>query len=331
MSAVHQYTSSSRKSKTSRVLHVACSQISADLYAARLSVFRSSRSYKECRADAQNQTASRRIPYPLSPPARATTNRARLSTALLPSCAAPPSIFRIDGQFFTRIVRRLLQRHDLPAPVSAIGRNQDLRLRVRDPVRQRRRAESSEHHRVHRADSRAGKHRDHRLGHHRHVNRHAVAGFHAQPCQRVRKFADPLVQFRVRELNRRSILGLPHQRRLVPVFLQVPIQAVVRDIQLPAHEPLRVRQIPFQGLHRRLEPLDQLRLLGPERFRIGLRRIAHSFWYSSIESTRAFLLNSSGGATAFSSSTCGSNSCITVNPPVDSARIAQREQTNLRY
>ena len=51
--------------------------------------------------------------------------------------------------------------------------------RVVDARGEARRGEAAEHHRVDRADARAGEHREHRLGDHRHVDQHAVALAHA--------------------------------------------------------------------------------------------------------------------------------------------------------
>ena len=51
----------------------------------------------------------------------------------------------------------------------------DLRPGVVDAARQLVRREAAEHDRVHRAEPGARQHRDHGLGHHRHVDDHAVA------------------------------------------------------------------------------------------------------------------------------------------------------------
>ncbi len=56
----------------------------------------------------------------------------------------------------------------------------DLRRRVVDANGEFRRGESTEHHRVHRADARAGEHRDRRFRHHRHVDDDPVTLAHAE-------------------------------------------------------------------------------------------------------------------------------------------------------
>ena len=63
-------------------------------------------------------------------------------------------------------------------------RHDDGRLRVVDARREFVRGEPAEHHRMHRAEPCAREHRDHRLGHHRHVDDDAVALADAQPAQR---------------------------------------------------------------------------------------------------------------------------------------------------
>src|SRR5439155_2271789 len=53
----------------------------------------------------------------------------------------------------------------------------------------------------------------------------------------------------------------------------VAIQAVLRDVQLAADEPLRVRRLPLEHLRERLPPEQGLRLLRPETLEIALRAL----------------------------------------------------------
>ena len=69
-----------------------------------------------------------------------------------------------------RVVDVLLQWHDRAAAEAAVGRDDHLRLRIKNAIRDRLRAEPAEHDRMHRADARAGEHRDGRLGDHRQIN-----------------------------------------------------------------------------------------------------------------------------------------------------------------
>src|SRR5712675_1176840 len=65
-------------------------------------------------------------------------------------------------------------------------------------------------------------------------------------------------------------LSFPKNRDLVLAMRQaVPVDAVVRDIRLPAHEPLRKRRLPVENLRPFLKPVNFLGSdVGPERFRV---------------------------------------------------------------
>src|SRR5690606_25020472 len=76
---------------------------------------------------------------------------------------------------------------------------------------------------------------------------------------------DLAVQTPVGQHPRIAGLALPDQRGLVPTRArEVPVHAVVRGVQLPAHEPLRVRRVPDEDLPPRLEPVELPRPLLPE-------------------------------------------------------------------
>jgi hypothetical protein len=113
---------------------------------------------------------------------------------------------------------------------------------------------------VHRADPRAREHRDRQLGDHRHVERHAVALLDPERLQPVGGFHDLVEQLRVRD--RRAFtdgLSLEEVGDLVTTpGLDVAVEAVVRDVQLPAAVPLRVRGLPLEEGGERLEPRDAL-------------------------------------------------------------------------
>ena len=74
-----------------------------------------------------------------------------------------------------RFVGDLLQRHDAAAAIAAVGGDEQPRLRVVDAIAQRLGGEAAEDHAVHRADARAGEHRDRELGNERQVDRDAIA------------------------------------------------------------------------------------------------------------------------------------------------------------
>ena len=93
-----------------------------------------------------------------------------------------------------RLVDGGLQRGRCAAAVAAVGGDDDLGLAVGDPVGERVGREPAEDHRVRGADPRAGEHRDHGLGDHRHVDRDPVAGLHAELDERVGRLADLVLE-----------------------------------------------------------------------------------------------------------------------------------------
>ncbi len=130
---------------------------------------------------------------------------------------------------------------------------------------------------MHRANASAGEHGDRQFRNHGHVDRDAICGLYSQREQHVGEFADALVQFGVRQLQRGAIFGFPEKRGLVSVLFEVAIETVVRDVQLAADEPLRVRQVPLESFHRRLEPIEVLGLFAPESLGIFRGLGAHLF------------------------------------------------------
>ena len=74
-----------------------------------------------------------------------------------------------------RLVQQRLVLHDAAGLEPAARRKDQLRLGVLDAGRKLLGGKAAEHHRMHRADPRAGQHRDHGLRHHRHIKDDAVA------------------------------------------------------------------------------------------------------------------------------------------------------------
>ncbi len=62
-----------------------------------------------------------------------------------------------------------------PGSMPQLAERIELRLRVVDAGGELLRGKAAEHHGVHRADARAGEHRDHGLRHHRHIEDDAIA------------------------------------------------------------------------------------------------------------------------------------------------------------
>ena len=79
------------------------------------------------------------------------------------------------GRLLDGLVGVALERNDLAAAVPAIGRNEDLGLRVVDPVAQGVGGEPAKDNRVRRADAGAGEHGDHCFGNEGEVDGHSIA------------------------------------------------------------------------------------------------------------------------------------------------------------
>jgi hypothetical protein len=90
-----------------------------------------------------------------------------------------------------------LERHHLATAPRAVLRDDHLGARVVEAVAHGLGREAAEDDGVHRADARAGEHADGGLGHHAHVDAHAVAGHDAELGERVGEAADLAVQLAV--------------------------------------------------------------------------------------------------------------------------------------
>ena len=170
------------------------------------------------------------------------------------------------------LVHRPLELHDLAPPPAAIGRHDDLGRRVVHTVADGLRRKAAEDDAVGRPHAGAGEHRHRQLRHHRHVEHHPVAGHHTQRLQRVGEAADLGVELAVGQRAPVARLSLPDDRALVlRRRAEVAVEAVLRHIQLAAHKPLRVGELPVQHrLPRRVPEQQLLRLRRPEPLGVGL-------------------------------------------------------------
>ena len=173
-----------------------------------------------------------------------------------------------------RVVDVGFERHNVAAPPRAVARHQDLGLGVVDALAQRLGGKAAEHHAVRRPDLGAGEQGDGQFRHHPHVHGNAVALLDAQRLQRVGAAVDLALEHPEREHSGVARLAFPNNRRLVaPVGPGVPVHAVVSDVQLSTHKPLRPRDLPFEHLVPALEPVEVLSLLGPEGFEVRARPV----------------------------------------------------------
>ncbi len=207
---------------------------------------------------------------------RATTGRGPRSTRRRFRCGAPPVRARCVGCAVRRASSTasfsdaaLPRRHCPSVVITSLASASS----TRGP--QRGGGEAGEDHRMHHAEAGARQHRHDRLGHHRHVDRHPVAGDQAEFGEVVGGLADLVLELRVGQ--RAAVadrLALPVDRDPIAVaLLDVAVHAVVGDVELAADEPLRDRCAgPVQHLVERRLPGQPLGLSAPERqpVRVGL-------------------------------------------------------------
>src|SRR5947208_10398501 len=100
-----------------------------------------------------------------------------------------------------------------------------------------------------RSDSRAGKHRDCGLRNQRQIDRDAISLFYAETLEDIRELGYLAIKIPIGQCPSIARLALPKERRLVPPrSSDMSVEAVGRDIDLPAGEPFRVRWGPLQHL-----------------------------------------------------------------------------------
>ena len=125
---------------------------------------------------------------------------------------------------------------------------------------------------MHRADSRAGQHRNRGLGNVRQINDDAIAFFDVVPFQYIRETADFAMQLLIGERALVAGFAFPNYCRLVPARpFEMPVQAIFGNVQFPAHEPFRERRLPFEDLLPRRTPDQLLRFARPELGRLADR------------------------------------------------------------
>src|SRR3569623_253278 len=150
-----------------------------------------------------------------------------------------------------RFVRSLFQLNALAAAVSAVGGDEQLGARILDAVLERFGRETAEHHRMNRADARAGLHGDDGFGNHRHVDHHAVAFDDAERSQRIGESSNVFMLFGVTDAADIAFFTFEENGGLIPSFTEMAIEAVDRYVQHAFFEPLITWRI--AAVERRLE------------------------------------------------------------------------------
>src|SRR5690606_35832287 len=164
---------------------------------------------------------------------------------------------------------------DGPASANAlVGCDQNIGVAVEDAIGKGVRGETGEYDGVDGPDAGARQHGVCCLRNHRQVDRYAVNSLDAESLQDVGEAAYSLIKLIVGDVLGFGvrIIRFEDERRPIAMLLEMAIHAVVARIQLAPVEPsdvevsARERYVldGFEGL----EPIDPLRLLPPEAFRI---------------------------------------------------------------
>ena len=175
----------------------------------------------------------------------------------------------------------LLQRHVAAAAHTLVGGDDDAAIGVEDAVAQGVGGEAAKDDGVNGADAGAGEHGHRRLGDHGQVDANPVALLNALGLENIGQLADVGVQFAIGDLLVDvGIVGLPDDGDLIATAVQVPVEAVVGDVELATLEPLDVEVVGVVAVvHHLVEglaPGDELiRLLGPEAIGIVDRPLVH--------------------------------------------------------
>jgi len=140
------------------------------------------------------------------------------------------------------------------------------------------RRETRKDHGVNRSDARTSEHRNGQLGNHGQINTHAIALSHALLPKHIGKLIDPLVQVAIADVLRRliGIVRLKEYGRLIGSIEQMPVETILRNVQLRPLKPLHLRlgKIPAQHLVPGLTPKKMLfRYFRPKKLR-SLHRFA---------------------------------------------------------
>ncbi len=175
-----------------------------------------------------------------------------------------------ERQVLHRFVHRLLQGNKVTASKSSVRGDDHLAVAVLRSVLNRLRTEAREDHAVNRSDSGAGQHGDRKLGDRRQVDRHAVSALDSAALQHVSEPIHLPPDHLIRQHPSISRFSLPDDRGLVPSRgVEVAIQAILRDVDLAADEPLGERRLPLEDLRPLLDPHQFLGSIGPVPLRIG--------------------------------------------------------------
>ncbi len=146
----------------------------------------------------------------------------------------------LRGRIVARDVGLLLLVLHGAATIVAVHGDQHLASGIDDAVGTGLAAEAAENLGMDDANARAGEHGDRKLRHHRHMQRDAIARLQvAEIAQKCRELVHPQIEFLVGDVLDRLALefGDEMDRRLVLVFFEMAVDAVIGGVDLAADEP----------------------------------------------------------------------------------------------
>ena len=181
--------------------------------------------------------------------------------------------------FFQRLVGIGLERRMSASAHRLISGNERLAVRVQYPVFQCFRGKAAEYDRMYCAYPGTGQHGDSGLGDHRQINGYAVAFIDTARFQNIGQAADLFVQFPICDaFVQIRFVAFPEDGNLVSAIRQVPVQTIVRNVEIRPGIPFDIRliKIPIRHLVPFPAPTDQFfRLLRPESILVFERTPVH--------------------------------------------------------
>ena len=148
-------------------------------------------------------------------------------------------MLRFRPRLGDRGIEQRLVGNDAADLDAARGGEDDPRLGVVDARRQLVRGKPAEHDRMDRADAGAGQHRERRLGHHRHVDQHAVALDDAEARQHAGQTRDLVAQLAIGEMpDLPGDRAVPDQRDpLAPTCRDMAVEGIPAGVEPAAGKP----------------------------------------------------------------------------------------------
>ena len=183
---------------------------------------------------------------------------------------------RLVGAAVESLVEHRLVAHDPARLDPAGGRDDDLGLSVLDAGRELCRGEAAENDRVDGSEARAGKHRDDRLGHHRHVDDDAVALVDPEAGEGAGETRHLVEQLGVAQgaFGARDGRVVVQRGLLTPSCRDVPVEGVEADVELRVGKPpVEGRVGVVKDPPRRGHPVDALGSRPPEPLGVAQARV----------------------------------------------------------